>query len=199
MPEEGTRPRSMAQTYGRLVFALHWVLAPIYIGLFAALFLLVVKFGLALMRAFRDLAGMPTGEVLVAVLKLVDLALVSNLVLMIVIGGWQSFASPFMSGYRTGQLSWLDGLKIKIVASLTVISGIDLLDTSLDIQSVAKQDAFWKTTIFLTFGITGVLLGWTDKLDTSAPEDGRGECVEGHAINTTQSSSANSDTPTFSR
>ncbi|MBV9735954.1 MAG: YqhA family protein [Acidisphaera sp.] len=170
---------TLATLCGRVLFAGRWVLAPIHVGLFAALCLVAAKFAVALVQAVAGLPGMATAGLIVAVLKLVDLALVADLMLMVMIGGWENFVAPIIPAAGGARLPWLEHLdfnamKIKVVGAMTVISGIDLLDTVLEIHAVPKQDVLWQAAIFLIFGIAGVLLGWTDRLggrhDGTAPE-----------------------------
>lgn len=172
MESEPRPPASLAAFCGRVLFASRWVLAPIHVGLFAGLCLVAAKFVLALIQAVNGLAGMTTADLIVAVLKLVDLALVADLMLMVMIGGWENFVAPIAP--VPGRLPWLEhldfnGMKIKVVGAMTVISGIDLLDTALDIHTVATQSLIWEAAIFLIFGITGVLLAWTDRLGSHQP------------------------------
>jgi uncharacterized protein (TIGR00645 family) len=146
---------------------MRWLLAPLCIGLVAALLLVVAQF-------FRDLAnavlGFPdlTGtQVILTVLKLIDLVLVCYLTLMIIGAGVTSFAPEAAQDPRRPR--WMTvgdfgRLKLRIIGSVIAIAAIDLLETAVRISEADKGDVMWEIAILLTFVICGVLLAFMDWL-----------------------------------
>src|SRR5512142_1892565 len=103
------------------LMASRWLMAPLYLGLIAALALLVVEFYRDLVRTVAGFAEMTPDMVNLAVLKLVDLVLVGNLVVIMTAAGVQALAlGTIASGDRQDWMGKLDfsGLKFKILASI---------------------------------------------------------------------------------
>lgn len=75
------------------IFASRWVLAPIYVGLALSLLMLLVKFAQEFWHMASNLIEINASNVIVGILSLVDLSLIANLLLMIIFGGYQNFAS----------------------------------------------------------------------------------------------------------
>jgi uncharacterized protein (TIGR00645 family) len=144
--------------------ASRWLIAPIYLGLLAALILLGVEFFEELARAAVDLATLNNDGVILAVLKLIDLVLVANLVLVMISAGVGRFRPETMGRDSSS------GLHLKAVALLIAIAAIDLLESFVGIGSVSKIDIEWRIAILATFVLTGILLAWMDRLATKSNE-----------------------------
>lgn len=147
--------------------ASRWLMAPLYLGLIAALAIVLVQFYRELARTVIGFAWMTQDMVNLSVLKLVDLVLVGNLVVIMTAAGVQALASSTVAeGERRDWMGKLDftGLKFKILASIVAIAAIELLETYTDIAATDKTDVLWKIMIFLALVVSGVLLAWTDRL-----------------------------------
>ena len=113
--------------------------------------------------------GLDTDAVILAVLKLIDLVLIANLVLIMISAGIGTLGAVGAGGDHEG---WTDfvgkvdfsGLKLKVVASLIAIAAVDLLESFIDIDAMNKTDLAWRIAILAAFVITGVLLAWMDRL-----------------------------------
>ncbi len=143
-------------------------MAPFFLGLIVALLIVLAQF-------FRDLAlvliafpGMSGARVMLVVLKLVDLVLVANLVVMIIAVGVAIYlpAAPAEDENRPELAGTADfsGLKLKLFASISAIAAIDLLESFLNIDPADKSDVLWDILILLTFVVSGVLLALMDRL-----------------------------------
>jgi uncharacterized protein (TIGR00645 family) len=148
----------------RLIFASRWLLAPAYFGLVAALAAVSIRWVLALAQAAAHVADMPLPALVVQVLRLIDLSLLGNLVVTVMIGGWENFIAPLPSRPGRGRPDWLEhldfeALKLKVIGSLAAITGIDLLETFLDIHAAPKADVLWEVVIFLAFPVAALLMG----------------------------------------
>ena len=142
-----------------------WAMAPFCLGLIAALLIVLVQFFRELVRTVAALGGMGGAEVILAVLKLVDLMLVANLVLMIIGAGVEIFLPPAADGRREGAgMTEFAALKPRLFASIAAIAAIDLLESFVNVDSVDKSTVLWEMLILLTFVLSGVLLAWMDRL-----------------------------------
>lgn len=159
----------MERALERLIFASRWLMAPFFVGLIAALVMLVVKFGQELWRAMPTVLATSDTDMLLVVLSLLDLTLAGGLVLMVMLSGYESFVSRMDGIDAADRPSWLGtldfgGLKLKLIASLVAISGIYLLKSFMNVASISKPDLMWQVIIHLVFVVSGVLLALMDWL-----------------------------------
>jgi uncharacterized protein (TIGR00645 family) len=147
-----------------------WVMALFCLGLIAALALVLAEFVRELIEAVLGFAGMSGAEVTVAVLKLVDLVLVANLVVMIIGAGVESFLPASSAKNEDGSTASgivdFTELKLKVFGSIGAIVAIDLLENFLDADSVHKSGVLLEIAVLLAFVLSGVLLAWMDRLAT---------------------------------
>jgi uncharacterized protein (TIGR00645 family) len=151
------------------LIASRWLMAPIYLGLVVVMVVVVVEFFKELIHAITGFAGLDTDSVILAVLKLIDLVLIANLVLILIsagigtLGGIDRSAAPRHWAAFMGKVDFA-GLKLKVIASLVAIAAVDLLESFVDISAINKTDLLWQIAIVATFVVTGVLLAWMDRL-----------------------------------
>jgi uncharacterized protein (TIGR00645 family) len=169
----------MLQRFENLIagalIASRWLMAPLYIGLIAALVVIIVEFFHELVWTILGFAALGSNGIILATLKLVDLALIGNLVLIMIFAGVGTLGSRLSSsddGYLTQFMGKIDfsGLKLKVVASLIAIAAVDLLESFVEIDAANKIDVMWQIAILLTFVVAGVLLAWMDRL-AAEPHD----------------------------
>lgn len=143
-----------------------WIMAPLCLGLVAALLIVAAQFFRELAHAVIAFPGLGGLEVILAVLRLVDLMLVANLVLMIVGAGVEIFlpATPSEDTDRAG-IAGFAALKPRLFASISAIAAIDLLEDFINAEAVDKSVVLWETLILLVFVTCGVLLAWMDRLE----------------------------------
>jgi uncharacterized protein (TIGR00645 family) len=112
--------------------------------------------------------AMDVKDLLLFVLHIVDLALIGNLVLMVIFAGYENFVSKIgVAENSEDKPSWMgkvdfSGLKLKLIASIVAISGINLLETFLDISTKTEQELRWMVIIHLVFVVSGVMLAVMD-------------------------------------
>jgi uncharacterized protein (TIGR00645 family) len=160
---------------GRLLFIVRWVMVPIYFGLVAALVVLTIKFLQQLVLAVPGLFAQSSDEVVLSVLTLIDMSLVANLIVMVVLAGWQSFVGGLLRFQKSDELSafaLLDfsAIKSKLIASVAAIAAIYLLETFVHIDEVSPSRAKWQLVILIGIAVTGVLLAAMDRLGHSGGE-----------------------------
>ena len=148
--------------------ASRWSLAPLALGLAAALLIVMVQFFRELVHAITGFAEMDDSAVMIAVLKLVDLALIANLVVMIVGAAVEILApnTPAPEGEpsdRAGDVAF--GLvELKLFASISAIAAIYLLERFINVHPLDKTDLLLEILILLSFVASGVMLAWMDRL-----------------------------------
>jgi len=161
--------KRLEATIAALLVASRWLMAPLYLGLIAALVVIGVAFFIELIRTIAGFTALDVDGVILAVLKLIDLVLIANLVLILISAGIGTLGVPSAGD---GHADWaqfmgkidFSGLKLKVVVSLVAIGAVDLLESFVDIGAVNKTDVLWQIAILASFAISGVLLAWMDRL-----------------------------------
>ncbi len=145
-----------------------WGMAPFCLGLVAALLLILAQFVRDLVHAVGGFAELGGTEVILTVLKLVDLVLVANLVLMIISAAVEIFAPVETQAEprRPNGASIADfaALKPRLFASISAIAAIDLLESFINVGAADKSGVLWEIAMLLAFVVSGVLLAWMDRL-----------------------------------
>jgi uncharacterized protein (TIGR00645 family) len=150
-----------------VLFGSRWAMAPLCLGLIAALLILLAQFFRELARVIVGFPGMDSAEVMLAVFKLIDLVLIANLIVLIIGAGARIFLPEAAS--EDGPQLRLDAvdfgtLKLRLFASISAIAAIYLLERFIDIHPVDKSDVLWEVLILLVFVVSGVLLALMDRL-----------------------------------
>jgi uncharacterized protein (TIGR00645 family) len=156
-----------------LIFNSRWLLAPIYVGLVLSVLLLLVKFVQELVHIVARMFTSSEGDVILAVLTLVDLSLVANLLLIVIFSGYENFVSKIHTEAHEDRPEWMgkvdfSGLKLKLVASIVAISGIELLKAFVNTGGYSNTDLAWKVGIHGMLVVSGVLLALMDRIAASA-------------------------------
>ncbi len=163
----------MERSLERLIFASRWLMAPFYVGLVLALAMLLVKFVQELVHYIPGVLAMKEGDLVLAVLALVDLTLAGSLVLMVIFSGYENFVSKIETADQGDRPDWMgtldfSGLKLKLVASIVAISAIHLLKAFMNVSAVNKDDIFWLVVVHMAFVVSGVLLALMDWISEKA-------------------------------
>ena len=170
------KPR-IETAFERLLFQSRWLMAPFYVGLVVALGMLLAAFVRELIHyvplAFLPGDGFGANDAILVVLTLVDLSLTGNLLLIVLFSGYENFVSKLDLEGETDRPPWMgtvdfSGLKMKLIASIVAISGIQLLKTFMNMSKadvgLDAPEAMWGVIIHLTFVTSGVLLALMDWL-----------------------------------
>lgn len=159
----------------RLLFSSRWLLALFYVGLIWVLVVLIAKFALKLVDLTIHVITMEISDLIIAVLKLLDITLVGNLVVIMMLAGYENFVSNIDHVQDANRPSWMGkvgfgDLKIKLITSIVAISAIQLLEATMNIAAVAKSDLAWMMGAYGLFVVSGVLLAAMNLLSHAAPE-----------------------------
>jgi len=154
------------------LFHSRWLMAPFYVGLVAALLALLVVFFNEAVHELSNLLTMSPNQAIMMVLKLIDLSLAGNLLLIVIFSGYENFVSKIDTADDEDRPSWMgtvdfSGLKMKLIASIVAISAIALLKAFMELSEGKELDdrgLVWLVVIHITFVVSGVLLALMDWL-----------------------------------
>ena len=176
------------------IFASRWLQLPLYLGLIAAQAVYVVHFLMELMHLIQATLGdqdalqilitsvgykntvMPTALnetiIMLVVLALIDVVMISNLLIMVIVGGYETFVSRMNLDGHPDQPEWLSHvnasvLKVKLATAIIGISSIHLLRTFINAANYEVKVLMWQTLIHAVFLISALAIAYTDKLLTS--------------------------------
>jgi uncharacterized protein (TIGR00645 family) len=157
-----------------VLFGSRWLMAPFYLLMVAALCMLLVKFGQETWHIVTHTLSMTESDAVLAVLSLIDITLTGNLLLMVLFAGYENFVSKMDVNDHPDRPEWMGkvdfaGLKLKLIASIVAISGINLLKNFMALDGLQmtpgkEQQLFWMVVIHLVFIASGVMLAVMDKI-----------------------------------
>jgi uncharacterized protein (TIGR00645 family) len=146
-----------------------WLLAPVYLALAATLILFGIKAFQEVIHLFATIAATSETDLILSVLSLIDLALVANLLVMVILSGYETFVSKLDLAEGQEKPSWLgridaSTLKIKLAIAIVAISSIHLLKEFMKIGSRDPEPLFWLVVIHLTFVLSALLIAVIDRI-----------------------------------
>ncbi|MGV9311155.1 IS21-like element helper ATPase IstB [Streptomyces sp. NPDC003691] len=156
-----------ASSLGYALFATRWLQAPLYFGLVAAQGVYVYKFFNELWHLIQHIVSGQADEtmVMLAVLKLVDVVMIANLLIMVIVGGYETFVSRIgLQGHRD-QPEWLSHvnsnvLKVKLATAIVGISSVHLLQMFVDVAHTSQHALLWGTVIHMAFILSAAILAY---------------------------------------
>jgi uncharacterized protein (TIGR00645 family) len=151
----------------RIIFASRWTLVVFYLGLAAALAAYAVAFLFKFVKLVSGLLETDEAGMILAMLNMIDAALVASLIVTVMLSGYDNFVSRFDEAGK--ELSWLGkmdagSLKVKVASSIVAISSIHLLQVFLNADSYADSKIMWLTIIHMAFVASAVALGLLDRI-----------------------------------
>ncbi|WP_106476703.1 TIGR00645 family protein [Phytohalomonas tamaricis] len=160
----------------RLIYATRWLLAPIYLGLSLAIVALGLKFFQELYHLLPHVFAATETDLVLVTLSLIDIALVSGLIIMVMFSGYENFVSQLDLPKESEKLSWLGtldttSLKNKVAASIVAISSIHLLKLFMNAANISNDKLMWYVIIHLTFVLSAFAMGILDKLTKKGKGD----------------------------
>ena len=185
--------RSPLRPLPGLIFASRWLQLPLYLGLIAAQAVYVFHFWVELVHlleaAFGSQAalqqlitsiGYKTNTpivtlnetvIMLVVLALIDVVMISNLLIMVIVGGYETFISRMNLEGHPDQPEWLSHvnasvLKVKLATAIIGISSIHLLKTFINADNYSDRVLIAQTAIHITFLLSAIAIAYTDKIMT---------------------------------
>ena len=163
-----------------LIFSSRWLQLPLYLGLIVAQAVYVMLFVRELYHLLSGATTLNEQLVMLAVLGLIDVVMISNLLVMVIVGGYETFVSRLRLQGHPDQPEWLNHvnatvLKVKLAMAIIGISSIHLLKTFIAIGTLGMEGStyteagvMWQTIIHLVFIISAIGIAYTDYLLTLA-------------------------------
>ncbi len=191
----GTRPVKLGPLPS-LIFATRWLQLPLYVGLILAQGVYVYHFWVELVHLIHAAFGnqhalemlvtsigyrsdgsapqLNETVIMLVVLALIDVVMISNLLIMVIIGGYETFVSRLRLQGHPDQPEWLSHvnasvLKVKLATAIIGISSIHLLKTFINAANYSDKVLIAQTLIHITFLLSALAIAYTDKLMTHAP------------------------------
>ncbi len=193
-PAETARKRM--HPLAHLMFGSRWLQLPLYLGLIVAQAVYVFQFWTELVHLVEaafgnqdalqmliksvgykaDVSVTKLNEtiIMLVVLALIDVVMISNLLIMVIIGGYETFVSRLRLEGHPDQPEWLDHvnasvLKVKLATAIIGISSIHLLKTFINVENLNEKTLIWQTAIHLAFLLSALAIAMTDKLLSHGP------------------------------
>ncbi|PWB97184.1 TIGR00645 family protein [Homoserinimonas hongtaonis] len=201
---EGGRRVSPLESLGGLIFLSRWLQAPLYLGLIVAQGLYAVVFINEIVKiteeTFASGGAVDQNLIMLSVLGLVDVVMVANLVIMVVIGGYETFVSKMDLDENPDKPEWLSHvnanvLKTKLAMSIIGISSIHLLKTFIEAADLGSEDAhfehgavytesgvLWQVVIHAAFILSAIGLAYIDRWGSKAEFEERELLLEEHEM-----------------
>jgi len=164
--------KKVSAILSRLIFASRWLQAPLYLGLILTLVLYVYDFAIGITRLIPNLTSLDETQIMLGVLDLIDMVMVANLLIMVIVGGYEVFVSKLRLEAHPDQPEWLDkvnagSMKVKLGLALVSISSIRLLRSFFSITTMTNSAIFWQVMIHMTLLVSVLLIALTNRLTHS--------------------------------
>lgn len=165
---------------GSLIFGSRWLQVPLYLGLIVAQCVYVFLFLKELWHLLSHANTFTEQQIMLVVLALIDVVMISNLLVMVIVGGYETFVSRLDLEGHPDQPEWLSHvnasvLKIKLAMAIIGISSIHLLKTFIEAGSLGTPAAkfteagvMWQTIIHCIFILSAMGIAWVDYLGNIA-------------------------------
>lgn len=155
--------------FSKIIFASRWLQLPIYLGLIVVQGIYAYKFLKSLWNLVVNLGVMDENTIMLAVLNLIDVVMIANLLIMVVVGGYETFVSRLNVDHHPDQPEWLDHvnasvLKVKLSMAIISISSIHLLQTFINASKLSPETMMWQLLIHVGFILSAIGVAYTDKL-----------------------------------
>src|SRR6218665_604384 len=177
-----------------LIFSSRWLQLPLYLGLIVAQGVYVVLFIKELTHLIFGAFEFSEYQIMLIVLGLIDVVMISNLLMMVIVGGYETFVSRLRLENHPDQPEWLSHvnasvLKVKLAMAIIGISSIHLLKTFIaagplgglpfcssemlpataqstkaTCSTLTAQGVLWQTIIHCVFILSAIGIAWTDRI-----------------------------------
>jgi len=159
---------------GNLIFFSRWLQAPLYFGLIVAQCVYVYHFLVELWHLLGKAAKITETEIMLTVLGLIDVVMIANLLIMVIVGGYETFVSRLNLQSHPDQPEWLSHvnagvLKVKLAMALIGISSVHLLKTFINAEKMTNSVIIAQVGIHLTFVLSALILAYVDRM-TGGPK-----------------------------
>lgn len=155
--------------FSKIIFASRWLQLPIYLGLIVVQGIYAYKFLKSLWNLVVNLGSMDENTIMLTVLGLIDVVMIANLLIMVIVGGYETFVSRLNVDNHPDQPEWLGHvnasvLKVKLSMAIISISSIHLLQTFINASKLSTDTMMWELLIHIGFILSAIGVAYTDKL-----------------------------------
>ena len=185
-------PGTALRPLPNFIFMSRWLQLPLYLGLILAQCVYVFHFWVELVHLVQAAFGskealdllitgmgykFPAGEtprlsetvIMLAVLALIDVVMISNLLIMVIVGGYETFVSRMRLKGHPDEPEWLSHvnasvLKVKLGTAIIGISSIHLLKTFINADNYSEKVLMWHTIIHMSFLASAIAIAYTDRI-----------------------------------
>ena len=199
MKTDATTPPKRPAALSSLIFMSRWLQAPLYLGLILAQGVYVFHFWVELVHLIQAVFGdahaldilvrsigyhvederapqLNETVIMLVVLGLIDVVMISNLLIMVIVGGYETFVSRLHLDGHPDQPEWLSHvnasvLKVKLSTAIIGISSIHLLKTFINADNYEVKLLMWQTLIHLAFLLSALAIAATDRILYSRKND----------------------------
>src|SRR3954451_25020045 len=169
----------------QLIFSSRWLQLPLYLGLIVAQGVYVVLFVKELWHLVHNAINFTEQEIMLVVLGLIDVVMISNLLIMVIVGGYETFVSRLELEKHPDQPEWLSHvnasvLKIKLAMAIIGISSIHLLRVFIEAGGLGKETSQytvegvkWQAIIHVIFILSAIGIAYVEKISQDAYAAGK--------------------------
>ncbi len=188
-------PSQALKPLPKIIFASRWLQLPLYLGLIAAQAVYVFHFWIELVHLLEAVFGnqqalktlinsigyksdvpltaLNETVIMLVVLGLIDVVMISNLLIMVIVGGYETFVSRMQLEGHADQPEWLNHvnasvLKVKLATAIIGISSIHLLKTFINAANYDEKVLIWQTVIHIAFLFSALAIALADRLMSHA-------------------------------
>lgn len=160
-----------------IIFSSRWLQLPLYLGLIVAQCVYVFLFLKELWHLVTHASSFGEQQIMLVVLGLIDVVMISNLLIMVIVGGYETFVSRLRLEGHPDQPEWLSHvnasvLKIKLAMAIIGISSIHLLRTFIEAGNIGSATAtnytstgvILQTVIHTVFILSAIGIAWVDRM-----------------------------------
>ena len=181
-PSAHAAPQPQIGPFAQLIFGSRWLQVPLYVGLIVAQAVYVLLFLKELWHLVAHSFDASEQQIMLIVLGLIDVVMISNLLVMVIVGGYETFVSRLNLQGHPDEPEWLSHvnasvLKIKLAMAIIGISSIHLLRTFIEAGALAsgktnytETGVMWQTIIHGVFILSAIGIALVDKLSNASIE-----------------------------
>lgn len=192
MTPSSSTPRPL-RPLASIIFSSRWLQLPLYLGLIVAQGVYVLLFLKELWHLVTHASSFGEMDIMLLVLGLIDVVMISNLLVMVIVGGYETFVSRLGLEGHPDSPEWLSHvnasvLKVKLAMAIIGISSIHLLRTFIEAGNIGSPNSrftetgvMWQTIIHITFILSAIGIAYVDKLSSASMQAaGHGPQAERH-------------------
>ncbi len=152
-----------------ILFGSRWLQLPLYLGLIVAQAVYVYLFWVELTHLVMETPHLTEEKIMLLVLGLIDVVMISNLLIMVIVGGYETFVSRLGLSGHPDEPDWLSHvnanvLKVKLATAIIGISSIHLLKSFINAHNLDEKTMLWQVVIHMAFVLSAIGIAWIDKL-----------------------------------